>query len=49
MDIVQGTRSVAVCYAMMESGVCGDVVSIEDVMSERIDAYQAEINADLSI
>ena len=49
VDIVQGTRSVAVCYAMMESGVCGDVVSIEDVMSERIDAYQAEINADLSI
>ncbi len=49
VDIVQGTRSVAVSYATMESGLSGQIVSVDDVIAEKIDAYQAEINKDLCI
>lgn len=49
VDIVQGTRSVAVAYAMMESGLSGEIVTVDDVIAEKVDAYQAEINDDLGI
>lgn len=49
VDIVQGTRSVAVAYAMMESGLSGEIVSVADVIAEKVDAYQAEINEDLGL
>ena len=49
VDIAQGTRSVALCYAMMESGLSGAVISVDDVIAEKVDAYQEEINADLGI
>ena len=49
VDIVQGTRSVAIAYAMMESGLSGEIVKVDDVISEKIDAYQGEINEDLGI
>ena len=34
---------------MMESGQSGQIVTIDDVIGERIDGYQAEINDDLGI
>ena len=49
VDMNQGTRSVAVAYAMMESGLSGQIVSVDDVMAEKVDAYQSEINDDLGI
>ena len=49
VGIEQGTRSVAVSYALMESGQSGEVVNVDDVITERVDGYQAEINADLGI
>jgi len=49
VDIHQGTRSVAIVYAMMESGASGEIVQVEDVISEKVDAYQAEINVDLGL
>lgn len=49
VGIEQGTRSVAVSYALLESGQSGQVITVDDVISEQIDTYQAEINADLGI
>ena len=49
VDIAHGTRSVAVAYAMMESGLSGEIVTVDDVIAEKVDAYQSEINQDLKI
>jgi predicted dehydrogenase len=49
VDIIHGTRSVAIAYAMMESGLSGEIVSVDDVIAEKVDAYQAEINQDMKI
>jgi predicted dehydrogenase len=49
VDIAQGTRSVAVSYAMMESGISGEIVSVDDVIAENVDTYQTDINRDLGI
>jgi predicted dehydrogenase len=43
----QGTRSVAAVYAILESGLAGLPVRVEDVMSGKIDAYQREIDQTL--
>ena len=49
VDIEQGTRSVAVSYAMLESTVADRAVTISEVMNETIDAYQQDINESLGI
>jgi predicted dehydrogenase len=45
----QGTRAVAVCYALLESGATGRPVAVADVLDEGIDAYQRAINASLGL
>ncbi len=49
VDLAQGTRSVAVSYAMLESGVAQRVVTLDEVLDERLDEYQREINESLDI
>jgi predicted dehydrogenase len=51
VDLDQGTRSVAVSYAMLESGVAGRPLTIAEVLAlaETVDAYQQEINVSLGI
>lgn len=49
VDIEQGSRSVAVSYAMMESNVAGRLVTIEEILGERVDGYQRDINEGLGI
>jgi hypothetical protein len=49
VDIEQGSRSVAVSYAMMESGQTGQIVHVQDVLDERVDEYQSEINVSMGI
>jgi predicted dehydrogenase len=45
----QGARSVAISYAMLESGVSGEAVRVADVISGEVDAYQREIDAGLGL
>jgi predicted dehydrogenase len=47
VDAYQGTRSVALSYAMLESGALGRLVTMDEVMSEQVDTYQREINESL--
>ena len=49
VDLYQGTRSVAVSYSMLESGVAGRLVTLDEVLNEELDAYQREINDSLDI
>jgi hypothetical protein len=49
VDIEQGSRSVAVSYAMMESGATGQIVHVQDVLDEKIDVYQRSINESMGI
>ena len=49
VDVDQGTRSVAVSYAMMESSTLNRAVTIDEVIAEDADIYQSEINRDLQI
>ena len=49
VDAQQGARSVAVSYAILESGQSGRIVTTDQVLSEQIDAYQQEINEGLGI
>ncbi|GIV78365.1 Gfo/Idh/MocA family oxidoreductase [Litorilinea aerophila] len=49
VDLDQGTRSVAVSYAMLESGVAGRPVTLDEVLNEQVDAYQREINEGLGL
>jgi predicted dehydrogenase len=49
VDIEQGSRSVAVSYAMMESGQTGQIVHVQDVLDEQVDEYQSEINVSMGI
>ena len=43
----EGARAVAVCYAMLESGVLGGPVTVEEVLAGRTRGYQDEIDAAL--
>jgi predicted dehydrogenase len=46
----QGTRSVAVSYAMLESGMAGGrVLTIDEVLQERVTAYQQDIDEGLGL
>ncbi|NJN82492.1 MAG: hypothetical protein HC802_09600 [Caldilineaceae bacterium] len=49
VDLEQGTRSVAVSYALLESGVAGRVVTLEEMLAEQVDAYQTDINEGMGI
>lgn len=49
VDLYQGTRSVAVSYSMLESGVAGRLVTLDEVLNEELDAYQRDINDSLDI
>jgi predicted dehydrogenase len=45
VDAEQGARSVAVCYALLESGALGRPVSVAEVLAEEVNTYQREIDA----
>ena len=45
----QGTRSVAVVYALLESGMRGRAVTVAEVMAEQVEDYQRSINESLGI
>lgn len=50
VDIEQGSRSVAVSYAMMESGAAGGkLLSIDDVLAEKVTAYQQDIDEGMGL
>jgi predicted dehydrogenase len=49
VDAEQGARSVAISYALLESGVAGRPVTIEEVLDEKVDAYQRSIDAGLGL
>ena len=49
VDLYQGTRSVAVSYAMLESGVAGRLVTLDEVLNEELDEYQRDINDSMDI
>ena len=45
----QGARSVALAYALMESQTAARSVSVDEVLADRTNAYQDDINASLGI
>ena len=47
VDAYQGTRAVALSYAILESGALGRLVTMDEMMNEQVDAYQKEINESL--
>lgn len=49
VDAEQGARSVGVSYAMLESNEIGRPVTVDEVMSEKVETYQQEINDSLGI
>lgn len=49
VDAYQGTRSVAISYAMLESGASGQIVHIDNILDESINTYQREIDDGLGI
>lgn len=50
VDLAQGSRSVAVSYAMMESGFAGGkLLSIDDVLAEKVTAYQQDVDEGLGL
>lgn len=49
VDAWQGTRAVAVIYALLESAEAGRVVTMDEILKGELDTYQAEINADMKL
>jgi predicted dehydrogenase len=50
VDLAQGSRSVAVTYAMMESGYAGGkLLKVDDVLAEKITAYQQDVDEGMGI
>lgn len=49
VDVDQGTRSVALTYAILESGALGRAVTVDEVLSEKVSAYQHEIDQGLGL
>lgn len=45
----QGTRSVAVSYAMLESNALGRAVTVEEVMAEQVGSYQQSIDEGMGL
>jgi len=44
-----GLKAVALCYAILESGHAGRAVSFADVVEDRVNTYQAEINESVGL
>ena len=42
-----GMKGLALPYAMLESGLSGEVVKMADVLSGKVNAYQADIDEGL--
>lgn len=49
VDAYQGTRSVAVSYALLESGATGQIVQMDQMLNESVNTYQREIDEGLGI
>lgn len=49
VDGVQGGRSVALAYALLESQEAGRPVTVDEMLNEEVGAYQQEINDSLGI
>jgi predicted dehydrogenase len=49
VDAAQGTRSVALTYALLESNALGRPVTVAEVLAEQADGYQQSINAGLGL
>jgi predicted dehydrogenase len=49
VDAVQGARSVAVAYALLESGALGRPVTVADVLAEHVGSYQQSIDQGLGL
>lgn len=49
VDALQGTRALAVIYALLESAAAERAVTMEEVLSGEVNAYQAEIDAALNL
>ncbi len=49
VDATQGTRSVALSYAMLESSQAGRALTMEEVLAEKVNAYQSEIDQELGL
>lgn len=49
VDVEQGSRSVAVAYAWLESGLLGRPVTIAEVLGEQIGEYQQSIDQGLGL
>ena len=49
VDAYQGTRSVAISYAILESGATGQIVHMDKMIDESINTYQREIDDGLGI
>lgn len=49
VDATQGTRSVALSYAMLESSEAGRALTMEEVLAEKVNAYQLEIDEELGL
>jgi predicted dehydrogenase len=47
VDGMGGLRALAVVYAILESGVAGREVSVDEVLTGKIHAYQDEIDQSL--
>lgn len=49
VDAAQGARSVAIAYAWLESQRAGRPVTVDEVLSGGVDAYQHEIDASMGL
>ncbi len=49
VDASTGARSVAISYALLESGESGKIVTIDEVMGDETNDYQKEINESLGL
>jgi len=49
VDIEQGSRSVAIAYALLESGLTGRALTVDEVLDEQVGEYQREIDEGLGI
>jgi predicted dehydrogenase len=49
VDADQGTRSVALSYAMMESSAIGRAVTMDEMLAEQVDVYQRDIDEGLGL
>jgi len=49
VDAAQGARSVAIAYALLESGALGRPVTVAEVLAEQLGDYQHSINQGLAL